>query len=58
MFEKIKVFVVEHKLDLIEKGAIVIGAVIGLAAVVVTMNMRKEEAAYDDVFDVDSAPLP
>lgn len=56
MFEKVKSFVVEHKLDLIEKGAIVLGAAIGLVAVIVTMNMKNEEPVYDDVIDVDSTP--
>ena len=50
MFEKIKNFVVEHKYDVVEKGAMVLGAVVGIVVVAVSMGIKSEEAADENMF--------
>ena len=49
MFEKIKNFVAEHKYDVIEKGAMVLGAVVGIVVVAVSTSIKSEEAADEDM---------
>lgn len=52
MLEKVKTFVAEHKLDIIEKGAMVLGAIVGLIVVGVSISMNKEEPIDDELLDI------
>jgi len=49
MFEKMKNWVVEHKLDVIERGAMVLGAIVGVVVVAVSMSIKSEETADEDM---------
>lgn len=53
MLEKLKAFYQEHKLDVIEKGAMVLGAVLGVVVVAVSLNMKNAEEPMDDVQIID-----
>jgi hypothetical protein len=58
MFEKIKTFVVEHKLDVIEKGAAVLGGIVGIVVVAVSMSIRNNENepfedSDEEYYDID-----
>lgn len=48
MLDKIKNFVAENKLDIIEKGSMAIGAVIGIIVVAISMSMHPEDEPYED----------
>ena len=53
MLEKVKTFVVEHKLDVIEKGAMALGAILGLIVVAVSLSMKNGEENLDDNQPID-----
>lgn len=53
MLEKLKAFYQEHKLDVIEKGAMVLGAVVGVLVVAVSLSMKNTEEPMDDSQIID-----
>ena len=53
MLEKLKAFYQEHKLDVIEKGAMVLGAVVGVVVVAVSLSMKNTEEPMDDSQIID-----
>ena len=53
MIDKIKKYVKENKFDLIEKGSIVIGSILGILVIAVAISVKKDAEPFEDIVEID-----
>jgi hypothetical protein len=53
MIDKIKTYAKENKFDLIEKGSMLLGAILGIVVVAFAMAVSKDQEPVEDIVEIN-----
>lgn len=53
MIDKIKTYAKENKFDLIEKGSMLLGAILGMVVVAFAVAVSKDNEPIDEIVEID-----